>query len=69
METLEQLRIHAGLRVKELATLADISETSLRKMAHGEPVSAVLVYKVLRVLSARLGREIALEEIADIKTL
>ena len=58
MDTLDQLRIRAGLRVNELADLADISESSLRKMIRGEAVSGVLVYKVLRVLSERLGREI-----------
>lgn len=56
--TLDQLRIRAGLRVNELADLAEVSESSLRKMIRGDGVSDVLVYKVLRVLSERLGRNI-----------
>ncbi len=69
MDTLDQLRKRAGLRVNELADLADVSESTLRKMIRGEPVSDVLVYKVLRVLSERLGREIALQDVAGINTL
>ena len=69
MDTLDQLRKRAGLRVNELADLADISESTLRKMIRGEPVSDVLIYKVLRVLSERLGREIALQDVAGINTL
>jgi transcriptional regulator with XRE-family HTH domain len=63
METLDQLRIRAGLRVNELADLADVSESSLRKMMRGESVGGVLVYKVLRVLSERLGREISANDV------
>ena len=66
MDTLDQLRKQAGLRVNELADLADISESSLRKMLRGEGVSDVLVYKVLRVISERLGRQITP---ADVKGL
>ena len=63
METLDQLRIRAGLRVNELADLADVSESSLRKMLRGESVGTVLVYKVLRVLSERLGRELTANDV------
>ena len=69
MDTLDQLRIRAGLRVNELADLADVSESSLRKMIRGEPVSSVLIYKVLRVLSERLGRDIAINDVKDLKAL
>jgi transcriptional regulator with XRE-family HTH domain len=63
------LRKRAGLRVNELADLADISESTLRKMIRGEGVSEVLVYKVLRVLSERLGREITAEEVSGLNIL
>jgi transcriptional regulator with XRE-family HTH domain len=69
MNTLDQLRKRAGLRVNELADLADISESTLRKMIRGEGVSEVLVYKVLRVLSERLGREITAEEVSGLNIL
>ena len=69
MDTLDQLRKRAGLRVNELADLADVSESSLRKMVRGEGVSEVLVYRVLRVLSERLGREIIPENISGLKIL
>jgi predicted transcriptional regulator len=69
MDTLDQLRKRAGLRVNELADLADVSESSLRKMIRGEGVSEVLVYKVLRVLSERLGREITLNEVKGLTIL
>lgn len=63
METLDQLRKRAGLQVKELADLADISETSYRKMTRGKPVGEVLVYRVLRILSERLQREITPDDV------
>lgn len=69
MDTLDQLRIRAGLRVNELADLADVSESSLRKMIRGESVSNVLVYKVLRVLSERLGREITFKDVRGLDIL
>ncbi len=69
METLDELRIRAGLRVNELADLADISESSLRKMIRGEGVSGVLVYKVLRILSERLGHDITPGDVKGLKTL
>lgn len=69
MATLEQLRKRAGLQVKELAELADISETSYRKMVRGEPVGEALIYKVLRVLSERLGREITAKEVEGLTVI
>lgn len=66
METLDQLRKRAGLQVKELTELADVSETSYRKMVRGELVGEVLVYKVLRVLSDRLGREITPKDVSGL---
>lgn len=69
MDTLDQLRKRAGLRVNELADLADISESSLRKMIRGDAVSDVLVYKVLRILSERLGREITIKDVSGLHIL
>ncbi|HEU5378562.1 MAG TPA: helix-turn-helix transcriptional regulator [Ktedonobacteraceae bacterium] len=69
MNTLDQLRKRAGLRVNELADLANVSESSLRKMIRGEGVSEVLVYKVLRVLSDRLGREITTKDVSGLTIL
>ena len=69
MESLDQLRKRAGLQVKELTELADISETSYRKMVRGDPVGEVLVYRVLRVLSERLRREITLDDVSGLNIL
>ncbi len=69
MDTLDQLRIRAGLRVNELADLADVSESTLRKMLRGDAVSSVLVYKVLRILSERLGREITINDVRGLTIL
>ncbi len=69
MDTLDQLRIRAGLRVNELADLADVSESTLRKMLRGDAVSGVLVYKVLRILSERLGREITINDVSGLTIL
>ncbi len=69
METLDQLRKRAGLQVKELTKLADISESSYRKMVRGEPVGEVMVYRVLRVLSERLRREITPENVRGLNIL
>ncbi len=69
MDTLDHLRKRAGLRVNELADLADVSESSLRKMIRGEAVSDVLVYKVLRVLSERLGRELTINDVSGLSIL
>jgi predicted transcriptional regulator len=69
MDTLDQLRIRAGLRVNELADLAEVSESSLRKMIRGDAVSGVLVYKVLRILSERLGREITINDVSGLTIL
>ena len=69
METLDELRTRAGLRVNELADLADVSESSLRKMIRGEGISGVLVYKVLRVVSDRLGQEITPGDVKGLKII
>jgi predicted transcriptional regulator len=62
-------RMRAGLRVNELADLADVSESTLRKMLRGDAVSSVLVYKVLRILSERLGREITINDVRGLTIL
>jgi predicted transcriptional regulator len=69
VDTLDHLRVRAGLRVNELADLAQVSESSLRKMIRGEAVGDVLVYRILRVLSERLGREITPNDVEGLKML
>jgi len=69
METLDHLRKRAGLQVRELTQLADISESSYRKMVRGDPVGEVLVYRVLRVLSERLRRELTLDDVSGLNIL
>ena len=69
METLDQLRKRAGLQVRELTQLADISESSYRKMVRGDPVGEVLVYRVLRVLSERLRRELTPDDVSGLNII
>ena len=69
METLDQLRKRAGLQVRELTQLADISESSYRKMVRGDPVGEILVYRVLRVLSERLRRELTLDDVSGLNII
>ena len=69
METLDQLRKRAGLQVRELTQLADISESSYRKMVRGDPVGEVLVYRVLRILSERLRRELTLDDVSGLNII
>jgi len=42
--TSDELRICAGLRVKELSELASVSGTTLRKMMRGEARSKTLIF-------------------------
>ena len=56
--TLDELRERAGLHIDELADLAGISVSTLRRMIQGKAVSYDLISRVLRVLSQRLGYDI-----------
>lgn len=67
--TLNQLRILAGFQVDELAKLAHISGRSFRKMARGESVGSALIYRVLEVLSERLGYKITPDMIKGLRAL
>jgi hypothetical protein len=67
--TLDQLRKRAGLWVVQLADLAQISDTALRRMMRGEAVRRTLVDRVLRVLSERLGHEIAPQDVKGLVIL
>lgn len=61
--TLDELRERAGLQLNELADLAGISVTTLRRMILGKAVSYDLISRVLRVLSQRLGYHITPDKV------
>jgi predicted GIY-YIG superfamily endonuclease len=65
--TLDELRERAGLRINELADLAGISVTTLRRMIQGKAVSYALISRVLRVLSQRLGYDIIPNKVPGLK--
>ncbi len=65
--TLDQLRIRAGLRVKELAKLSNIPESALHKMLRGQPVSRNLVFHVLYALSKHLKYEVTPNMVIGLK--
>jgi predicted transcriptional regulator len=62
MSVLEDLRIEAGLSMRELASLAKISRVSLEKAEQGEPIRGDVAGKICRVLSERLERRITYKE-------
>jgi hypothetical protein len=67
--TLDQLHKRAGLWIVQLADLAQISDTALRRMMRGEAVRRTLVDRVLQVLSARLGHEITYDDVRGLNIL
>lgn len=52
----------------KLASEADVSLSTLNRMENGKsPVSRRLVFRVLNVLSDRLGYEISIEDVEGLK--
>ncbi len=65
---LENFRINvARLSRPELATLADVSPSSIKRAEDGEKVSALTRARILAGLSQKIGREISEEEIDEFK--
>ena len=56
MSTLKELREQAGLTAFALAGEANVSLSTINRMERGDSVTRVTAYKVLNVLSSRLGR-------------
>lgn len=55
--TIKDLCQRAGLRLSELATMADLSPSSVWRMANGKPVTATTVSLALYILNQRLGSQ------------
>lgn len=61
---LKDLRLKAGLTVFELAVAADVSIATVNRLEKDKnSVSRLMAYKVLNVLSEKLGRRIEIEDI------
>lgn len=65
---LKYLREKTGMTAFKLASEADVSLSTLNRMENGKsPVSRRLVFRVLNVLSDRLGYEISIEDVEGLK--
>ena len=65
---LEEFRINiARLSRPELAVLADVSASSIKRAEEGENVSPLTRARILAGLSKHLGRNIKLEDIDEFK--
>lgn len=67
--TLDELRIRAGLRINELAKLANISSVTLSNMMHGQATNRAFIFRVVSILSKRLGQEITPDMIKGLRVL
>lgn len=63
MSRLRELREQAGLTVFELAGEAKVSISTVNRMERGDSVTRTTAYKVLNVLSSRLGRRFETDDI------
>ena len=65
---LEDFRINiARLSRPDLATIADVSPSSIKRAEEGEKISPLTRARILAGLSQHLGREIEPEEIDELK--
>lgn len=55
--SIRELSQRAGLRLSELADQADLSQSSVSRMANGKPVTATTVSLALYILNQRLGTQ------------
>ena len=67
VSTLRDLREQAGLTAFDLAAQADVSLSTINRMARGDSVSRLIAYKVLNILSSRLGRRIEIDDVEGLK--
>lgn len=68
VSTLKELREKTGMTSFELAVVSEVSLSTLNRMENGKTsVSRRIAYKVINVLSQKLGREIHLEEIDGLR--
>ena len=67
MSTLKELREQAGLTAFDLAAQADVSLSTINRMERGDSVTRLIAYKVLNLLSSKLGRRIEIDEVEGLE--
>lgn len=67
VSTLRELREQAGLTAFDLAAQADVSLSTVNRMERGDTVTRLIAYKVLNILSARLGRRFKIEDVEGLR--
>lgn len=68
MSKLRELRERAGLTTHDLATEAKVSVSTINRMEHGNAIKRLTAYKVLNVLSGRLGgKRIEVEDVEGLQ--
>lgn len=68
MPTLRYLRTRSGMTAVELAAEAGVSTATINRMERGKTeVSLRIAYRVLNVLSNKLGRSIEVDEVEGLR--
>lgn len=65
--TMQELRKQAGLSAFQLAVESGLSLSTVQRMETNKGISRLNAYRILNVLSEKLGRTIALSDIEDLK--
>ncbi len=67
MPTMKQLRQQSGLSAEQLAVYADVSLSTVLRMEKGTPVNRLNAYRVLNVISERIGTRIEEGDVDGLK--
>lgn len=68
MPSLRYLRNKSGMTALQLAASADVSISTINRMERGKmAVSQRIAYKVLNVLSEKLGYRLEIEDVEDLQ--
>ncbi len=67
MSKLKELRERAGFTVNKLAGEADVSASTINRMERGDAVNRLTAYKVLNVLSDKLGKRFEIDEVEGLQ--
>ena len=61
MSPLKHYRMEAGLSIAQLARLAQVDETTVRRAETGKPVQELKAYAIAKALSQAYGQELSIE--------